>query len=66
MKKIELIEEYLDELIPNPKCEINYNKDYELLISVMLSAQTTDRRVNEVTKVLWDKYKTLELLKEAN
>ena len=46
MKKIELIEETLEELFPNPKCELNYNKDYELLICVMLSAQTTDKRVN--------------------
>ena len=36
----------LDYYIPNPKCELVYNKDYELLISVMLSAQTTDKRVN--------------------
>ena len=66
MKRIDLIEDYLNELMPNPKCEINYTKDYELLIAVMLSAQTTDKRVNEVTKVLWKKYPTLELLKESN
>lgn len=66
MKKIELIENYLEELFSNPKCEINYSKDYELLISVMLSAQTTDKRVNEVTKDLWNKYPTLEALKEAD
>ena len=36
------IENYLDELIPNPKCELNYNKDYELLIAVVLSAQSTE------------------------
>ena len=66
MKRIELIENYLDELIPNPKCELNYSKDYELLISVMLSAQTTDKRVNEVTNNLWNKYKSLEDLKNAN
>ena len=59
------IYEYLDELIPNPKCELNYNKDYELLIAVCLSAQTTDRRVNQVTEVLFDKYKTLNELKNA-
>ncbi len=63
---IERIQNYLDELIPNPKCELNYNKDYELLIATMLSAQTTDKRVNEVTKVLFEKYKTLEELSDAN
>ena len=66
MKKYEIIESYLDELIPNPKCELNYFNDYSLLIAIMLSAQTTDKRVNEVTKVLFDKYKSLEELKNAS
>ena len=57
---------YLDELFPNPKCELNYNKDYELLIAVMLSAQTTDKRVNMVTEVLFKKYDTLEKLSNAD
>ena len=48
--------EVLDELFPTPKCELNFNKDYELLIAVVLSAQTTDKRVNKVTKVLFNKY----------
>ncbi|MDD4608153.1 MAG: endonuclease III, partial [Bacilli bacterium] len=56
---------YLDKLIPNPACELNYTKDYELLIAVMLSAQTTDKRVNMVTKILFDKYPTLESLDKA-
>ena len=64
MKKI--IINYLDELFSEPKCELNYNKDYELLIAVMLSAQTTDKRVNEVTKVLFNKYDTLEKLSTAD
>ena len=58
--------DYLDELIPNPKCELNYNKDYELLIATMLSAQTTDKRVNEVTEVLFKKYPNLESLRKAD
>lgn len=65
MKKTKLIEDYLDSLYPNPKCELNYKKDYELLIAVMLSAQATDKSVNLVTKVLFDKYHTLEKLKNA-
>lgn len=64
--RLELIENYLDELYPNPKCELNYNKDYELLIAVVLSAQTTDKRVNSVTEVLFDKYKDLEALSKAS
>ena len=62
----EKIVNYLDELFPNPKCELNYTKDYELLIAVMLSAQTTDKRVNEVTAILFDKYPTIESLSHAN
>lgn len=58
--------EYLDELFPNPRCELNYNKDYELLIAVMLSAQTTDKRVNMVTDILFKKYDTLDKLANAN
>jgi len=57
--------EYLDKLFPDPKCELEYNKDYELLIAIMLSAQTTDKRVNKVTKVLFCKYPTLEDLANA-
>lgn len=57
---------YLDEVIPNPICELEYNKDYELLIAVMLSAQTTDKRVNEVTKILFKKYDSLEKLSNAD
>lgn len=64
--KAEKIIKYLDELIPNPKCELEYTKDYELLIATMLSAQTTDKRVNMVTKVLFNKYPTLKKLKEAD
>ena len=66
MNKIELISNYLDELIPNPVCELNYNKDYELLIAVMLSAQTTDKRVNSVTKILFTKYDSLEKLANSD
>lgn len=64
-EKIDLTSNYLDLLFPNPKCELLYNKDYELLIAVMLSAQATDKSVNLVTSVLFDKYKTLEELKDA-
>lgn len=63
---INKIENYLDEIIPNPRCELNYTKDYELLIATMLSAQTTDKKVNQVTEILFDKYKTLQELSEAD
>ncbi len=63
MNKIEV---YLDELFPNPRCELNFNKDYELLLATMLSAQTTDKRVNMVTAVLFTNYPSLEALSKAS
>ena len=58
--------DYLDELFPNPKCELNYTKDYELLLAVMMSAQTTDKRVNMVTNILFNKYDSLKKLSNAD
>ena len=60
----ELIVSYLDSLFEfeDPKCELNYTKDYELVLSVMLSAQTTDKGVNRVTSKLYKEYDTLEKL----
>ena len=57
---------YLNELFPDAKCELNYNKDYELLLATMMSAQTTDKRVNSVNKILFEKYKTLSSLASAD
>lgn len=53
----------LDEIVPNPKCTLEYNHDYELLIATLLSAQCTDERVNKVTKVLFEKYDIFALSK---
>ena len=63
---IERILEYLNELYLEPKCELNYNKDYEFLIAIVLSAQTTDKRVNKVTDVLFKKYSSLEELSRSD
>ena len=55
----EQIGDLLDRLLevhPEPKCELNYSSTFELLVAVILSAQCTDKRVNEVTKVLFEKY----------
>ena len=64
-EKINCILNYMNDLFPNAHCELEYNKDYELLIAIVLSAQTTDKRVNMVTKILFSKYPTLEELTEA-
>ena len=63
---INKILEYLDELFLNPKCELNYNKDYEFLIAIVLSAQTTDKRVNKVTEVIFREYPDLDSLSKAD
>lgn len=60
MKSKEVLEK-LDSLFPNPICELNYEKDYELLIATLLSAQSTDKRVNSVTKILFSKYDIFSL-----
>ena len=62
---IDKFNDKLDLMIPDARCELNYNKDYELLIATVLSAQCTDKRVNEVTNVLFSKY-SLEGLKNAS
>lgn len=63
--KMNKIFNYLDELFENPVCELEFNKDYELLIATVLSAQTTDKRVNKVTRVLFKKYPSIEALSNA-
>ena len=57
---------YLEELFPTAKCELFYKRDYELVIAVMLSAQTTDRSVNAVTPILFEKYPSLDDLNKAS
>ena len=49
------IQKKLSELYPNPKAPLNHSNAFTLLIAVLLSAQTTDKRVNIVTKELFKK-----------
>lgn len=64
--KLDSIQVFLDEEFANVGCELHYKKDYELLIAVMLSAQTTDVAVNGVTDFLFAKYDTLEKLNKVD
>ena len=57
--------QYIYSLYPNAKCELNYHSLFQLLIAVVLSAQTTDARVNLVTKELFLKYPDAATLKNA-
>ncbi len=51
---------------PEAVCSLDWNKDYELLFSVRLSAQCTDERVNMVTPALFERFPTLEAFAEAD
>lgn len=62
----EFIISSLKEMIKDPKCELNYNSDYTLLIAILLSAQSLDKNVNKVTPLLFEKFPTLGDLKNAN
>ena len=65
MNHSKLIINYLDEIYPNAKCELKHKNNFQLLIAVVLSAQTTDERVNSVTPFLFKKYKDAEALSKA-
>jgi len=51
---------------PNPKTELVHKNEYQLAVAVMLSAQTTDKKVNQVTPKLFEKYPSWESLANAN
>ena len=56
----------LKKLFKEPKCELNYNNDWQLLIAILLSAQCSDKKVNEITPTLFTKYASLSELKKAS
>ncbi len=59
------IVEILGELYPSPQSELYFSNEYELIIAVVLSAQCTDRKVNEVTPALFARFASFEALSEA-
>lgn len=58
--------DYFEELFPNAYCELNHETDFQLLVAVMLSAQTTDKKVNQLTETLFKKYPTVEAVSQAS
>lgn len=58
-KNIEIIE-ILKKTYPDAKCSLNFSTNFELLVSVILSAQCTDERVNKTTQEIFKKYNTPE------
>jgi endonuclease-3 len=65
-KNIKEIKEILLEKYKDAKTELQYKNDYELLISIILSAQCTDKRVNIITPALFEKYPSTKELAKAN
>ena len=63
---VKRIIETLKELYPDALCSLQYDKDYELLFAVRLSAQCTDERVNKVTPALYARFPTLESFAQAD
>ncbi len=59
-KKFKIIVDKLIESYPDARCELEYKSPFQLLIATILSAQTTDKKVNEVTKNLFIEYPRLE------
>lgn len=62
MKKAVEVIKLLEIMYPNAHCELDYTTPFELLIATILSAQCTDKRVNQVTKVLFENYNTPEAI----
>ena len=68
MKKADVwsIVNSLKQLYPDSICSLQYEKDYELLFAVRLSAQCTDERVNKVTPALFARFPSLEAFAQAD
>lgn len=64
IKGIELFVK-LSQEFPNAKCELTFHDDYTLLVAVVLSAQCTDKRVNQVTPKLFEKYPNFKNMADA-
>ncbi len=61
-----LICKIFDDMYPNAYCELNHRNHFELLVAVILSAQTTDKSVNNITINLFDKFKNPDDFAKAN
>lgn len=63
--KLNRILNEFDRLFPEASCELLYENEFQLLVAVMLSAQTTDASVNKLTRKLFQKYRSIEAFAEA-
>ena len=58
--RVQKMNRILKKLYPEAKIALNFNNEWECLIAVVLSAQCTDKRVNQVTEKLFKKYRSLD------
>src|SRR5690348_14995233 len=65
-ERFRFVTEYFQEHNPNAETELLYDSPYQLLVAVILSAQCTDKRVNQTTPVLFESYPNIESLSEAS
>ena len=66
MEKVQEIIAILKERYPQALCALQYDRDYELMIAVRLSAQCTDARVNKITPALFARFPTLDAFADAD
>lgn len=64
-ERVQRIIDAFEDLYPDAECELNFANHYQLLVAVMLSAQTTDINVNKVTPSLFASYPNPELMMQA-
>ena len=65
-ERVRLFIDYFSENLPEAKTELNYSNVFELTVAVVLSAQCTDKRVNIITKTLFEHLPTAEVMAEAS
>jgi len=66
VEKVAGLIQALKEAYPDPKCALEYQEDYQLMIAVRLSAQCTDERVNMITPALFARFPSLDAFAEAD
>ena len=65
-KRVQKLNTRLKRMYPHAKLALTYTNEWELLVAVQLSAQSTDKKVNEITPVLFQTYKTIQAFAEAD
>jgi endonuclease-3 len=67
-KKVRAAKMYrvLTKSYPNVRCELDFKNPFQLLVATVLSAQCTDKRVNQTTPVLFKKYKSIKKMAKAD